>query len=329
MFTNVEERGVFSLVDVPYVYQIPLELHKQGLDELIVEKLKLKAKPADLSDWQRVLDSLQHPESEVKIAMVGKYIDLADSYKSLTEALVHAGINTKTKVNVDYVDAEELVTKGVDMLASYDAILVPGGFGERGVEGKILAAQYAREHKVPYLGICLGLQTAVIEYARHMAGIKQAYSTEFDTHAKDPVVALVTEWVTTDGGKETRGQHADKGGTMRLGEQQCNLIPNSLAARIYGCDEIFERHRHRYEVNDNYVKQLTDAGLIVSGHSINNNLVEMIELKDHPWFLGCQFHPEFKSTPRTGHPLFISFINAAKGVNDYQHVNHTTQKVTS
>lgn len=313
LFTNVEVRGVFSLMDVPCIYQIPLELHDQGLDQIVVEKLNLSLKPADLSEWQQVIDALNHPQSEVTIAMVGKYVGLADSYKSLSEALVHAGIKTRTRITIDYVDAEELEAQGISRIANANAILVPGGFGERGVEGKILAAQYAREKQIPYLGICLGLQTAIIEFARHKANMPEAHSTEFVPDTPYPVIGLITEWMTTEGTIESRTQKSDKGGTMRLGGQVCRLEPDTLARQIYGVDQITERHRHRYEVNNRLFPTLEAAGMTVAGRSANDGLVEMIEFKDHPWFVGCQFHPEFKSTPRDGHPLFVAFIQAAKG----------------
>lgn len=312
LFTNVEERGVISLPDVKSIYQIPMELHEQGLDKLVVEKLQLEAKPADLSEWQRVVEAQMNPTSEIQIAMVGKYIGLTDSYKSLSEALVHAGIKNLTKINIDYVDAEELEKQGSRLLAGKDAILVPGGFGNRGIEGKILAAQYAREHHIPYLGICLGMQVAVIEYARHVAGMEGAHSTEFNPDTPYPVIALVTEWITPEGLIEKRTHQTDLGGTMRLGGQACHLKNDSLACKLYGKDVIVERHRHRYEVNNQLIRQIELHGLAVSGRSADGNLVEMIEIPDHPWFVACQFHPEFTSTPRDGHPLFSGFINAAK-----------------
>lgn len=314
LFTNVEERGVVELQDVPSIYQVPLLLRDQGVDELVVEKLALNTAPANLHEWERVVEHQQNPSSEVRIAMVGKYTDLADSYKSLTEALTHAGIHTRTRTHIDYIDSEEIEQKGVGLLAGKDAIIVPGGFGKRGIEGKILAAQYAREHKIPYLGICLGMQIAIIEFARHIAKLPAANSTEFNQDTLYPVVALVTEWQTAEGTIEKRSKHSDLGGTMRLGAQQCQLEKNSLAAHLYGKEVITERHRHRYEVNNQFVPQLEKAGLLISGVSVKGNLVEMIELpkSKHPWFVGCQFHPEFTSTPRDGHPLFTGFIEAAK-----------------
>lgn len=312
LFTNVEQRGVISLPDVGNVYQVPAFLHTQGLDDLVVNKLQLETKPADLSEWNAVMDALENPTGEVTIAMVGKYIGLADSYKSLTEALHHAEIQTRTKVNIRYIDSEEVEQKGVEILAGMDAILVPGGFGNRGIEGKILAAQYAREKKIPYLGICLGMQIAVIECARNLANLPNANSTEFDPQTTAPVIALVTEWLGTDGTLEKRDHNSDLGGTMRLGSQACALTAGSLVRKVYGHDVIQERHRHRYEVNNQLLPKLEAAGLVIAGRSQDQQLVEMVELNDHPWFIGCQFHPEFTSTPRDGHPLFSSFIEAAK-----------------
>ena len=312
LFTNVEERAVISLVDVQSIYEIPLMLEAQGVGELIVQKLSIKVGSPDLSEWERVVNAHKNPESAVTIAMVGKYTELTDSYKSLNEALIHAGIQTKTKVNLVYVDAEQIEKQGADYwLKNVDAILVPGGFGNRGVEGKMLAVNYARSHKVPYLGICLGLQIAIIEYARHQASLTNANSTEFVADTENPVVALVTEW-TQGGVKEQRLESSSKGGTMRLGAQPCKLQPGSLIAKIYGKTEIAERHRHRYEVNPKYVASLEQAGLVISGRSLEDGLVETIELADHPWFIGVQFHPEFTSNPRDGHPLFTGFVNAAK-----------------
>jgi len=311
LFTNVETRGVISLPDVDNIYEIPLRLRDQGVGELVVEKLKLETGPADLSQWEWVIDMLKQPESEVVIAMVGKYTDLTDSYKSLSEALIHAGIHTKTTVKIDYVDAEVLEEKGVELLRRADAILVPGGFGHRGIEGKILAAQYAREQGVPYLGICLGMQVAIIEFARHEASMSGANSTEFNHQTPFPVIALVTEWVRSDGGVESRDESSQMGGTMRLGGQPCQLLQGSKAQEVYAQEVVTERHRHRYEVNETYVEALEKAGMVFSGRSADGQLVEMVELADHPWFIGCQFHPEFTSTPRDGHPLFSAFIRAA------------------
>ncbi|EKD55271.1 MAG: hypothetical protein ACD_60C00019G0001 [uncultured bacterium] len=312
LFTNVEERAVIPLQDVDFVYQIPLELHQQGLDEIVVEMLGIEAKPAHLAEWQDVVDAYRHPTGDVTIAIVGKYMDLTESYKSLVEALVHAGIQTHTRVNIHYVHAEDIERQGTDILKGMDGIIVPGGFGLRGIEGKITAVRFARENKVPYLGICLGMQIALIEFARHKAGMKNANSTEFDPETPYPVIALVTEWVDEAGQREVRSEKSDKGGTMRLGGQSCQLVEGSLARSVYGTPSIVERHRHRYEVNNHLLPQIIEAGLVVSGRSHQGDLVEMIELKDHPWFIGCQFHPEFTSSPRDGHPLFSGFINASK-----------------
>lgn len=313
LFTNVEKRAVIPLQDVDFVYQIPLELHNQGLDDIVVDMLGLTAAPpAELHEWQRVVDDFRHPDSEVDIGMVGKYVDLTESYKSLSEALLHAGIQTRTKVNIHYIDSEEIEKKGLDVLKDMDGIIVPGGFGKRGVEGKIMAARFAREQLIPYLGICLGLQIAVIEYARHKANMQDANSTEFDKNTTHPVIALVAEWTNSTGQVETRNEQSDLGGTMRLGGQLCHLTPGSLVAKVYGKEQIIERHRHRYEVNNTLLQAIEDVGLKISGRSAQDNLVEMIELPHHPWFVGCQFHPEFTSTPRDGHPLFTGFINAAK-----------------
>ncbi len=311
LFTNVELRGVISLEDLDFIYRIPLHLRDQGLGELVAEKLGLETPLADLSCWQKVVDAYDHPEHKVRLAMVGKYTDMADCYKSLSEALLHAGIHTHTRVEIIYIDAEELEKLGCEAVKNMDAILVPGGFGNRGVEGKILAAQCAREHQIPYLGICLGMQIALIEFARHAAGLKNANSTEFDPETPHPVIALVTEWVNREGQVEKRHHGSDLGGTMRLGAQACVLKSGSKAHDIYQQDEIQERHRHRYEVNPAYIEELKIAGISVSGQSKDGKLVEMIELPDHPWFVACQFHPEFTSTPRRGHPLFTSFIQAA------------------
>ncbi|MEJ2630656.1 MAG: CTP synthase [Acidihalobacter sp.] len=312
LFTNVEEKAVISAIDVDNIYKLPLWLHAQRLDELVVSKFHLDAPPADLSDWKNVVNAMEFPEAEVVIGMVGKYVDLKESYKSLNEALTHAGIHTQTRVRIRYIDSEQIEVDGTDLLADLDAILVPGGFGSRGIEGKILAVQYAREHKVPYLGICLGMQVAVIEFARHIAGLKGASSTEFDRDTPHPVIALITEWQDHTGRIERRDEESELGGTMRLGAQECRLEPGSLAHRVYGSDVIVERHRHRYEFNNVYREPLSEAGLVISGTSMDGSLVEMTELKDHPWFLGCQFHPEFRSTPRDGHPLFSGFVRAAR-----------------
>ncbi|MBU6953669.1 CTP synthase [Hahella sp. HN01] len=311
LFTNVEERAVIALEDAKSIYSIPMMLHAQGLDEIIVERFGLECGAADLSEWQNVVDNEANPEHEVTIAMVGKYMELLDAYKSLIEALKHAGIRNKTKVNIRYIDSEQVYLQGVDLLKGVDAILVPGGFGERGVEGKIQTVRYARENKIPYLGICLGLQVAVIEYARHMAGMEDAHSTEFNPKSAHPVVGLITEWQDASGKTEQRNEASDLGGTMRLGAQECKLVEGSTVRECYGKSIIQERHRHRYEVNGNLVPRLEEAGLQVAGWSQDGSLVEVVEVKDHPWFVACQFHPEFKSTPRDGHPLFEGFVRAA------------------
>jgi len=312
LFTNVEERAVISCVDVDTIYKIPLELHKQGLDDIVVEKLRIDTKPADLSEWEGVIDALQNPTGEVTIAMVGKYVDLTEAYKSLSEALIHAGIKTRTKVKIIYIDSEDIERSGTDCLTGMDAILVPGGFGERGVEGKIATVRYARENKIPYLGICLGMQVAVIEYARDVAGLEGAHSTEFRQDAKEPVIALITEWVNADGSVETRNEQSDLGGTMRLGGQPCHLVEGTKVRELYGKETIVERHRHRYEFNNNYRDKLSECGMVFAGLSEDKSLVEVVELPDHPWFVACQFHPEFTSTPRDGHPLFSGFVSAAR-----------------
>lgn len=311
LFTNVEPRAVIPLIDARTIYEIPSMLHKKLLDEIVLDKFGLECTAADLSEWDRVVDAQLSPRYHVKLAMVGKYMDLIDAYKSLNEALIHAGIHSYADVDVVFVDSEELEEQGLDKLADVDAILVPGGFGERGFEGKIAAAGYAREHNIPYLGICYGLHAAVIEFARNVAGLEHANSTEVDPGTPHHVIALITEWVADDGHKELRTEDSDLGGTMRMGEQECILAPDSLTYEIYGRGTIRERHRHRYEVNDNYVPTLEAAGLRIAGRSARESLVEVIEIKDHPWFVACQFHPEFTSTPRDGHPLFTSFINAA------------------
>ena len=311
LFTNVDVRSVISAYDVDSIYKLPVALHKQGLDEIVCRKLDLAAYPADLSMWEDIVDRLVNPEHSVDIAMVGKYIDLTDSYKSLSEALIHAGIKTRTKVNIHYVDSEQIETKGTDALKDMDAILVPGGFGKRGIEGKIAAVKYARESKVPYLGICLGMQIAAIEIARDKCGLEGANSTEFDPDTPHPVIALITEWQGRDGKVERRDEKSNLGGTMRLGAQQAAVKKGTLAHRIYGKDTVAERHRHRYEVNNHYVPRLEAAGLVISAKTKAEDLTEISELADHPWFVGVQYHPEFTSTPRDGHPLFTSFIKAA------------------
>ena len=311
LFTSVEMRAVITAQDAGSIYQIPAVLHDEGLDAFIVEKMRLDVPAADLSQWQQVVDAIERPTREVTVAVVGKYVELTESYKSLNEALCHAGIRHRARVTIRYVDSEVLESQGLDVLTTVDAILVPGGFGMRGVEGKIAAVRYAREHGVPYLGICLGMQVAVIEFARHVAGLRGAHSTEFDPQAPHKVIGLITEWVTDDGALERRDAQADLGGTMRLGAQTCRMQPGTLGHRVYGRLEISERHRHRYEINNRYLDDLTREGLIVCGRSADGHLVEMVELRDHPWFLGCQFHPEFTSNPRSGHPLFSSYIEAA------------------
>ncbi|NLY12721.1 MAG: CTP synthase [Gammaproteobacteria bacterium] len=310
-FTNVEERAVVSLHDVDTIYKIPGILHSQGLDDFVMERFGLECDGADLSEWDRVIDAKLHPTQEVTVAMVGKYMELLDAYKSLIEAMSHAGIETHTKVNLRYIDSEDLENQGTEVLEGVDAVLVPGGFGLRGVEGKIKAVQYARENKIPYLGICLGMQVAVIEFARNVLGWTDANSTEFDKSSAHPVVGLISEWQDADGSLEQRSEDADIGGTMRLGAQECQLMPDTLVHASYGADRIVERHRHRYEVNNQLLPQLEAAGLIVSGRSEDGALVEVVEVSDHPWFVASQFHPEFTSTPRDGHPLFKSFVEAA------------------
>ncbi len=312
LFTNVPEQAVISAVDADTIYRIPRLLHEQGLDETVVRQFGLDVPPADLSEWDGVIDGLENPDGEVVVAMVGKYMDLTEAYKSLSEALTHAGIQTRTRVRVRYVDSEQIEREGTDCLQDVDAVLVPGGFGGRGVEGKIEAVRYARENRVPYLGICLGMQVAVIEFARHVAKLENAHSTEFVSDTPHPVIALITEWVNENGNVETRDANSDLGGTMRLGAQECLLEPGSMARRMYGKPEIKERHRHRYEFNNNYLDALRRAGLSIAGWSTRNQLVEIVELPDHPWFVGCQFHPEFTSTPRGGHPLFSGFVQAAR-----------------
>ena len=289
-----------------------LLLHEQELDEIVVQQFGLNVPAADLSEWRAVLDGLENTDGSVTVAMVGKYVDLTEAYKSLSEALIHAGIHTHTKVNIRYIDSEQIEKEGTDSLAGVDAILVPGGFGERGVEGKIATVRYARENRVPYLGICLGMQVAVIEFARNIAGLTGAQSTEFNKETPHPVIALITEWLNADGQLETRNENSDMGGTMRLGGQACRMQEGSLSRELYGSEVIVERHRHRYEFNNQYLEKLQEAGLRIAGRSIDGKLVEMIEIGDHPWFVACQFHPEFTSTPRDGHPLFSGFVRAAR-----------------
>ncbi|MDD1630314.1 MAG: CTP synthase, partial [Methylococcaceae bacterium] len=311
LFTNVEEKAVISAIDADSIYRIPLLLHEQGLDNIVVNKLRLDVPPADLTEWKTVVEALTHPVNEVTIAIVGKYVDHSDAYKSLNEALIHAGIRTRTKVNINYIDSEIIEDEGVGRLKDVDAILVPGGFGERGVEGKIATVRFARENKIPYLGICLGMQAAVIEFARDVAGLEGAHSTEFLPKSPHPVIGLITEWMAESGQLETRDENSDLGGSMRLGGQQCRLQSDSLAFQLYQKDVITERHRHRYEFNNQYLEKLEKAGMRFSGKSIDGRLVEVVEILDHPWFLACQFHPEFTSTPRKGHPLFSGFVAAA------------------
>jgi CTP synthase len=311
LFTNVEQRAVISLPDAESIYTIPSLLKSQGLDEIVTQRFGLDCKEADLTEWDAVAQAKLNPKREVTIAMVGKYMELLDAYKSLIEAISHAGIKSYTKVNTRYIDAEDIETQGVSLLAGVDAILVPGGFGERGTEGKVKTVQYARENKIPYLGICLGMQVAVIEFARNVAGWSDANSSEFDANSKHCVVGLITEWTDEAGYIEQRSEGSDLGGTMRLGAQQCRLQEGSLAYQCYQQDVITERHRHRYEVNNTFVEQLEAAGLKFSGRSMDGSLVEMVEIVDHPWFVACQFHPEFTSTPRAGHGLFEGFVGAA------------------
>ena len=318
LFTNVDSPSVISLPDTDSIYRVPSILGAAGLDDIVVKKLHLDCPKADFSEWDRVVDAQLNPERVVKLAMVGKYMELLDAYKSLNEAILHAGIQTRTRVEISYIDSTEVMEKGVELLAGHDAILIPGGFGERGFEGKILATQHAREHKIPFLGICLGLQAAVVEYARHVAGLGKANSTEFEQDCEHPVIALISEWTTAAGTTEVRDENSDLGGTMRLGGQKCLLETDSTTHRCYRQNEIVERHRHRYEFNNDYLKVLSDAGLKLVGKSADGMLVEVVEVPDHPWFVGCQFHPEFTSTPREGHPLFSGFIEAAVVYNSHQ-----------
>ena len=311
LFTNVPERAVISAVDADYIYRIPLILHAQGLDQIVVEQLRLDVPPAELGEWQRVVEARDRPGPLVEIAMVGKYVHLTEAYKSLSEALAHAGNRLGAKVRIHYVDSEQVERQGTGALAGMHAILVPGGFGERGIEGKIVAVQYARENGIPYLGICLGMQVAVIEFCRHVAGLDGAHSTEFDRATPHPVIAMITEWLNADGTLQRRTETSDLGGTMRLGGQECRLAAGTISRRLYGTEVIRERHRHRYEFNNSYRQTLEDHGLKVAGTSIDGRLVEMIEIPAHPWFVACQFHPEFTSTPRDGHPLFEGFVGAA------------------
>ena len=311
LFTNVEESAIISAIDVDSIYKIPKVLHEQNLDEIVIKKFNLDLPQANLTEWHNVVDAIDNSDNEVNIAMVGKYIGLADSYKSLSEALIHAGIKTRTKINIVYVDSEEIEKNGSECLQNVDAILVPGGFGNRGIEGKISTVKYARENGLPYLGICLGMQVAVIEIARNLAGLKNSDSTEFNKNTDHPVIALITEWQDAKGTQEKRSKGFDLGGTMRLGGQDCKLIEGSLVRDLYKSDSVVERHRHRYEFNNKYKEKLESVGMSIAGYSVDEELVEIIEIPKHPWFVGCQFHPEFTSTPRDGHPLFTSFIEAA------------------
>ena len=311
LFTNVELPAVISLPDTDSIYRIPSTLGAAGLDEIVVNKLRLKCPTANFTEWDQVVESHLNPEQEIRLAMVGKYTDLLDAYKSLNEAIIHAGIQTRTRVEIEYIDSTDIMDNGAKSLLGHNAILIPGGFGERGFEGKILATQFARENEIPFLGICLGLQAAVIDYARNVAGLHGANSTEFEGECAHPVIALIHEWTTASGDKEFRSKNSDLGGTMRLGAQKCLLEQGSTTQRCYGSHEVFERHRHRYEFNNNYIDLLSEAGLNFVGKSSDGMLVEVVEIAKHPWFVGCQFHPEFTSTPREGHPLFTGFIRAA------------------
>jgi len=320
LFTSVEERAVVSFRDLESVYQAPLAVQEQGLDDIVIDKLGLECPPADLHEWRSVVDAQQHPERETRIAIVGKYLELLDAYKSLIEAIAHAGIQARTRVVIEFIDAEEVERDGTGKLDDVHAILVPGGFGQRGFEGKILAAQYAREKLVPYLGICYGLHAAIVDFARHVVGLEEANSTEIDVATPAPVIGLITEWTDQAGRVEQRTGDGDLGGTMRLGEQACMLNQGSLSERLYGRGVVLERHRHRYEVNNRYIPQMEQLGLAVAGRSEDGELVEMIELPAHPWFIACQFHPEFTSSPRDGHPLFCGLIDAANQHADLESV---------
>lgn len=323
LFTNVETAAVISLPDTDSIYRIPSILGAAGLDDIVVRKFHLDVPKADFTEWDRVVDSQLNPEREIKLAMVGKYMDLLDAYKSLNEAITHAGIHTRTKVRITYIDSQDVMEQGVQILEGHDAILIPGGFGERGFEGKILSTQYARENKIPFLGICLGLQAAVVDYARNVAGLEGANSSEFVQDSEHPVIALISEWTTASGDTEVRDENSDLGGTMRLGGQKCILAKDSTTYACYGKEEIIERHRHRYEFNNDYLERLSEAGLKIVGKSEDGMLVEVIEVPDHPWFVGCQFHPEFTSTPRAGHGLFTGFIKAAIEYNQQHSASGT------
>lgn len=311
LFTNVAQKAVVPMPDVNTIYAIPHHLQNYHLDQILLDKFKLEAEPADLSEWDWVADRKLNPENEITIAMVGKYMELLDAYKSLNESLSHAGIHTNTKVNVRHINAEDVEEQGLSLLDGVDAILVPGGFGERGLEGKLMSVRHARENGIPYLGICLGMQSAVIEFARNVVGWDDANSTEFNSKTTHPVIGLITEWINAEGDVEKRDEASDLGGTMRLGAQECRLEKGTKVREIYGEDVIVERHRHRYEVNNHFIDHLRKAGLQIGGWSSDDALVEVVEIPDHPWFVACQFHPEFTSTPRDGHPLFISYVNAA------------------
>lgn len=323
LFTNVPVPAVVSTVDVDTIYRLPLWLHEQGLDQIVVDKLKLGGGEPVLDEWQETVRAYEFPQDEVTIGIAGKYVEHSDAYKSLAEALRHGGLKQQTKVNLRWIESEEVEQKGAQALVGVDAVLVPGGFGERGFEGKIAAARFARENKVPYFGICYGMQAAVIDFARATAGLEGANSTENDRQCAHPVIALITEWRTPSGEIERRNEQSDLGGTMRVGGQECRLKAGSRARELYGADMVRERHRHRYEFNNLYRQQLEDAGLIISGKSIDDLLVEIVELPDHPWFLACQFHPEFTSSPRDGHPLFIGFIKAAR---EYRAANQAVRE---
>ena len=314
LFTSVEEKAVIPLMDASTIYKVPRMLHEWGLDQYVLDRFNINQPVANLDEWDAVVDNQLNSEGQVTIAMVGKYMELLDAYKSLTEALIHAGIHNKTRVKIQYIDSEKLEADP-SLIADADAILVPGGFGTRGTEGKIHAVKTARENNIPYLGICLGMQIAVIEYARNVCGMSGANSTEFDTATDYPVVGLITEWIDEQGNKEQRTEESDLGGTMRLGSQVCHLVPGSKASQIYGAEQIEERHRHRFEVNNNFLPKLQEAGLVIGGLSADKTLVETVELSDHPWFFASQFHPEFTSTPRDGHPLFQGFVAAATAFN--------------
>lgn len=329
LFTNVPEKAVISAIDVDIIYKLPLWLQQQGLDEIVVDKLRLNAKPADLSGWERTVDAVENPQGEVTIAIVGKYVEHKDAYKSLGEALRHGGIKQKTRVHLRWVESEEIERKGADLLRDADGILVPGGFGKRGFEGKIAAVRYARENRIPYFGICYGMHAAVVDFARHIAGLEGANSSENDRNAEHPVIALIAEWKTVAGEVERRDEASDLGGTMRLGAQECRLKAGTMSREMYGQDVIRERHRHRYEFNNRYRQQFKDLGLIIAGKSMDDLLVEVVEIADHPWFVACQFHPEFTSTPRDGHPLFIGFVRAAREQKAMREAPRLAQQVVA